>query len=172
MDWLRYIKIGLLGFGGGTAILPLVERELVVGLHVIPPEKFAEIVAVCAMVPGALAANLLMFMGYLQLSIPGMFGGLVAAVLPGAVCSYFTARSSRRAGPDSILTRTLMFLKPAVAALAVCAAIGIWRQSISDWMTLVLAVLALGALKLTHLNPALVVALAGSTTLLFSYLRS
>ena len=78
--FLSYLKIGFFGFGGGYAMLSLIQNEVVERNEWLKPEQFADIVAVSQMTPGPIAINSATYIGY---EVGGIFGSVVATF---AVC--------------------------------------------------------------------------------------
>ena len=78
--FISYLKIGFFGFGGGYAMLSLIQNEIVEQRGWITVSKFADIVAVSQMTPGPIAINSATYIGY---TIGGFWGSVVATV---AVC--------------------------------------------------------------------------------------
>ena len=86
--FLAYLKIGFFGFGGGYAMLSLIQNEVVLQHGWISGAEFADIVAVSQMTPGPIAINSATYIGYAVGSGAGgcWFGLLGAAVATFAVC--------------------------------------------------------------------------------------
>lgn len=80
-----YLKIGLFGFGGGYAMLSLIQQEVVVQNGWITNAQFTDIVAISQMTPGPIAINSATYIGY---EVAGVWGSILATV---AVClpSFF-----------------------------------------------------------------------------------
>lgn len=72
-----YLKIGFFGFGGGYAMLSLIQNEVVVQNGWMTNAEFADIVAVSQMTPGPIAINSATYVGY---SVAGFWGSVVATV--------------------------------------------------------------------------------------------
>ena len=91
-----YLKIGLFGFGGGYAMLTLIERE-VVGSGWITSQMFTDIVAISQMTPGPIGINSATYIGYVVGG--GVLGSIVATlavVLPPFVLVLLTSHYIRR----------------------------------------------------------------------------
>ena len=82
--FLSFFKIGLFTFGGGYAMLPLIERELIAKRKWIEQKEFLDLLTLAQSVPGPIAVNTSVFVGY---KVRG-FGGAVAALL-GCVLPSF-----------------------------------------------------------------------------------
>ena len=98
--FLSFFKIGLFTFGGGYAMLPLIERELIAKRKWIEQKEFLDLLTLAQSVPGPIAVNTSVFVGY---KVRG-FGGAVAALL-GAVLPWRPSQSGewdcRRSGCSS-----------------------------------------------------------------------
>ena len=83
--FITFLKIGLFTFGGGYAMIPLIERDMVEKHHWIDGKEIIDIIAIAAAAPGVIAVNTATFVGY---RIAGFKGGLVATlgmILPSYV---------------------------------------------------------------------------------------
>ncbi len=80
-----FITIGLFGFGGGYAIIPLVEKDAVNKLGWLSLEHFTDGVAFANILPGPVAPKVAVFVGYEVLGIIGGCIALIALILPGVI---------------------------------------------------------------------------------------
>ena len=71
-----FIKIGLFSFGGGYAMIPLIQREIEVNGW-ISSSEFVDIIAIAEMTPGPIAVNSATFVGY---KTAGLLGSVVATI--------------------------------------------------------------------------------------------
>ena len=78
--FISYLKIGFFGFGGGYAMLSLIQNEIVVQHGWLTNAEFTDIVAISQMTPGPIAINSATYIGY---TIAGFWGSVVATI---AVC--------------------------------------------------------------------------------------
>lgn len=85
--YLSMLKIGLIGFGGGSALIPLLNQE-VVGKYVIESE-FNEFVTAASVTPGALPVEIAAGIGYKLAARKGMLLGALAMALPGTTLTLF-----------------------------------------------------------------------------------
>ena len=69
--YLLFAKIGLFTFGGGYAMIPLFQDELVVRHQFISPEDFANMVALAQITPGPVGLNAATYVGYTQMGFAG-----------------------------------------------------------------------------------------------------
>ena len=129
-----YLKIGLFGFGGGYAMLALIEREIV-GPGWISSQMFTDIVAISQMTPGPIGINSATYIGFvapgqvnpaLAGPIWGILGSLLATmavVLPSfflvIYCSHFIRRHQKSGAVKAVFSG----LRPVVVGLIASAAI-------------------------------------------------
>jgi len=73
--FLRFLKIGFVGFGGGWAILPLIEREIVQDAGWLSESEYLNLVAIAGSTPGPIAVNAATYIG---LKLGGPLGAIVA----------------------------------------------------------------------------------------------
>lgn len=80
--FLTFFKIGSFTFGGGYAMIPLIEREVVDNNKWISKDEFIDIIAISQSFPGALAVNSCTFIGYKIGGVAGGILGLLGVALP------------------------------------------------------------------------------------------
>ncbi|MDO5145607.1 MAG: chromate transporter [Eubacteriales bacterium] len=78
------LKIGLIGFGGGTALIPVIEDEIVEKNKVVTEEEFNDEVMIASITPGALPVEIASGIGYRTFGSRGMMAAASAMALPGA----------------------------------------------------------------------------------------
>ena len=79
------MKVGLIGFGGGNALIPVIEQEAVKEKKMVTKEEFDKDVIAATLTPGALPVELASGVGYQFCGIRGLLAGGVCMALPGAV---------------------------------------------------------------------------------------
>lgn len=93
--FLTFAKIGLVGFGGGAAILPLIYQGML-DFNSMDPEEFAELFAISQATPGPMAVNAATFSGFETAGIPGAVAATVGVALPSfilvGICVKFLSR--------------------------------------------------------------------------------
>ncbi len=86
--FLSFFKIGLFTFGGGYAMIALIEREFVEKLKIITHEEFIEIVAIAESTPGPIAINSATYIGYKGAKVLGSFFCTLGVCLPSFIIIY------------------------------------------------------------------------------------
>ncbi len=83
--FITFFKIGAFTFGGGYAMIPLIEREVVDKNNWIDKDEFVDIIAISQSFPGALAINTCTFIGYKISGVLGAILGLLGVALPSFI---------------------------------------------------------------------------------------
>ena len=122
MFW-AYLKIGIFGFGGGYAMLSMIQFEIVDHYGWMTVEEFADMVALSQMTPGPVSINIATYIGY---TVGGIFGSLVATaaiVLPSLLMLYLVLKFLFKHKENYIVKTTLASMKPVIAGLIFVAAL-------------------------------------------------
>ncbi|MFO8144595.1 MAG: chromate transporter [Candidatus Syntrophosphaera sp.] len=80
-----FFKIGLFSFGGGYAVLAMIQQEVVISNGWLTPSEFADIVAISQMTPGPISINAATFIGFQQAGVPGSLICTFGVVLPSLI---------------------------------------------------------------------------------------
>lgn len=128
-----YLKIGLFGFGGGYAMLALIEREIV-NPGWISEQMFTDIVAISQMTPGPIGINSATYIGYVAPGVSsaafanplfGILGSIVCTlvvVLPSFLLVSFTSKQIRKHRDSVVVKGIFAGLRPVVVGLIASAA--------------------------------------------------
>ena len=160
--FLTFVKVGVLTFGGGYAMIPILEREIVDRQGWASSEELMDYYAVGQCTPGVIAVNTATFIGY---KVAGNLGGVVATlgiIFPSLVIITLIA---------GILTNfaDIPAVKSAFAAIRVCvcvlifnAVLKLWKSAVKDRPALVIFVLVLGLSLVFDISPVVFVLLCGA----------
>ena len=121
--FLSYLKIGFFGFGGGYAMLSLIQNEIVEQRGWLTTMQFADIVAVSQMTPGPIAINSATYIGY---EIGGVFGSVVATFavcLPSLTLMLLLTRLFLRHRENRFIQNVVKAVGPVVVGMIASAAL-------------------------------------------------
>ena len=164
--WM-FFKIGLVFFGGGYVLIPLIHRELVVNQHLLTQQEFLDGAAISQLTPGPLAV-MATFAGYKIGGIMGALVGTVAVFTPGTLLMLFLSASYARYGKNRSVKIVLSTLTPAIAGLLIAAAWIIGRESVRNWPAVVILIISLVALIRFRVNPAILIGAAAIIGVVFN----
>lgn len=163
-----FIKIGVLGFGGGYAMLSLIQHEVVDNYAWMTTTEFADMVAISQMTPGPISINMATYVGY---TAGGFFGSLLASFalcLPSIVMVYFIIRLFMNKKGNALMNNLLKGLKPAIAGLIFAAGLSMMNAQNfvqigkgENNISIVICVLAFVASYFFKANPILLIILSG-----------
>ncbi|HBN95723.1 MAG TPA: chromate transporter [Firmicutes bacterium] len=140
--FIVFFRIGLFTFGGGFAMLPLIENEIVDVHGWAEREEILDIFALAQSVPGAIAVNTAVFIG---LRLHGFWGGLAAlfgVITPSIAIILIIAQLFSQFQSNLHLSRAFSGVKAAVVGLIAAAALRAGRGAIIDRFGLVVAAVA------------------------------
>jgi chromate transporter len=161
-----FFKIGLVSFGGGYAILSVIEREAA-AQHWMTSIDFAQAVTLAGMAPGPIATNSAVLIGYKVAGVPGAVAATVGMIMPSFLIILALALYFFKVGRERLLQMIFYGLKPMVAALIIYAAIRVGMngqpQPGINWHTLAALVIFAFAMVGTmrfHLHPLIVLSVS------------
>lgn len=168
--FMVFFRIGMFTFGGGFAMLPLIERE-VVDIHGwANRDEILDIFALAQSVPGAIGVNTAVFIG---LRLHGMFGAIVAllgVVTPSVVIILIIAHLFSQFQSNLFLARAFTGVKASVVGLIAAATWRAGRSAIVDRFGLLVAVAAF-VLSVSGIIPVVWVIVLGGFGGIWYYTR-
>lgn len=117
------MKIGTFTLGGGYAMLPLIQREVVDTRHWLDEEEYLNMIALAQAAPGVIAVNSAIFIGYRLAGWRGLAGAVLGAVLPSFVIILLIAMVFRNIREIPAVEAVMRGMRPAVVALLFVAVI-------------------------------------------------
>jgi chromate transporter len=162
--FLSFCKVSPVTFGGGFAVLPLIEKEILHRRQWMDEREFGEATAIAQSIPGAIAVNVAMVIGYRLAGMVGVLCATVGIVLPAFAIVLLMCLGFYHIHTWNWVNGALEGVKAAVVALIVYAAIRMGKSALCDKWTWVIMGGAVGGLLFLHVHPLLVMvagALAG-----------
>lgn len=156
-----FFKIGILTFGGGYAMLPMLQREVVEKHKWATEEELLNYFAVGQCTPGVIAVNTATFVGYYQ---KGVLGGIVATVgvvLPSLIIITVIAMVLSNFAHIEVVQHAFGGIRIAVGAMIASSVINLIRKNVKNWFQIVLCVVAFVIVAVLGQSPVYVVIGAG-----------
>lgn len=162
-----FLKIGLFSIGGGYAIIPLIQEQVVEKTGWISEKMFTDIITISQMTPGPLAVNTSTFVGLQIKGVTGAIAATLGCVLCGVLFSLLLYRFFERHQKSIYVFEVLNGLKAASLGLIISAAttimmLALWgtsapvSYSMPDWFMVVLFALSLFVLRKWKINPIMI----------------
>lgn len=159
---LVFLRVGMVFFGGGFVLIPVLHQTLVVGLHWLNPQEFIDGIAISNLTPGPIAV-LATFAGYRLLGIAGALTATAALFLPPAVLMFILCWQYEKMKSSSRVQDFLAGVVPAVIGLILSAAIVLSRGTLYSWQGCALSAVSLLLLTRWRWQPVFVLALGALT---------
>lgn len=167
--FLTFLKIGAFTFGGGYAMLPLIREAVVDKEKWLTDDGFLDMIGITQSVPGVLAVNAAVFIGYQLAGVPGALLSAVGAVLPSFLIILFIAAFLIHFSGNVIVNKAFTGIRSAVVALIAYAVIKLGRKTIRGGFDRIVAGGALILAYFLGVNPVLVILAAAVAGLVYSY---
>jgi len=123
-----YLKIGTFTLGGGYAMLPLIEKEVVDVHHWIDGKEFMNMIALAQAAPGLIAVNSAIFIGKKIYGWRGVLACILGAVLPSVVIILLIAMFFKEIKDSPTVESIFKGVRPAVVALIAATVIRLARR--------------------------------------------
>lgn len=114
-----FFKIGLFTFGGGYAMVPLIEAEVIERKKWLPQSEFLDLLTLAQSSPGPIAINTSVFIGYKVRGLRGAAAAALGAVLPSFIIILIVAIFFAEIRHNAIVEAAFKGMRPAVVALIV-----------------------------------------------------
>jgi chromate transporter len=185
--FIAFFKIGLFGFGGGYAMLSLIQGEVVTGHHWISTPQFTDIVAISQMTPGPIGINSATYVGYAAVSNAGFSTGMAilgsamttfAVVLPSFLLMIFVIKVFHKYHNHPVVGTMFSVLRPTVVGLIAAAALLLMTPENfstpgeSPWqfyISIFLFIATFFGTQVMHINPIRMICYCGFAGLLLYY---
>ena len=165
-----YTKIGLFGFGGGYAMLSLVQDEVVVKHGWITEQQFTDIVALSQVTPGPIGINSATYIGYTATgSILGAIVATLAVSLPSFILVMLISIAFSRFRQNRWVEAAFVGIRPASIGLIASAALLLSIHNFPDLRSLLLFAVTFVAALRRWVHPILLILLAGGAGWLLYY---
>ena len=141
--FFTFAKVGVYTFGGGYAMLPILQRELVENKGWATEEQLADYYAVGQCTPGIIAVNTATFVGSSQKGIPGGVVATLGLVFPPVVIIMVIAAFLQNFMHIAWVVHAFNGVRAGVVALILSSVIKLYKTSVVDWATRILFVVVL-----------------------------
>ena len=170
--FLTFAKIGAFMFGGGYAMLPLLEREQIEKKGWTTQEDILNYFAIAQCTPGVIAVNTATFVGHKQKGVVGGIVATVGVIFVPMIIILTIALALQAFWGHPLVARIFSGIRIAVAALIVSAVIKLFKSSVKNWFGIILCLLAFCAIAFLDVSPVVVVILAALSGLVYGRVQA
>jgi chromate transporter len=156
-----FARMGSVTFGGGYAMLPILQREIVEKRHWATEEELMDYYAIGQCTPGIIAVNTSTFIGYKKKGIPGGILATLGFVFPSVVIITIIAAFLQNFSDIAVVNYAFNGIRAGVCALILDAVLKLGKKSVVDKVCVLIYGVVLLLSLFTPLSPAILVILAG-----------
>ena len=159
--FLTFAKIGVMTFGGGMAMLPILEREVVQNKHWATEEELVDYFAIGQCTPGIIAVNTATFVGQKRKGAMGGITATLGVVFPSLVIIMILAGLITNFAHLAWVQNAFAGIQVCVCVLILNAVLKLIKSAIVDKATLVMYIVLFVAAVFFDFSPVLSVIVAG-----------
>lgn len=126
--FLQFLKIGAFTFGGGYAMIPLIERDTVEKRHLLTEQELLDVIAIAESTPGPIAINAATFIGFRCAGFFGAFCATLGVVLPSFAVISLLSLVLNAVGDNRWVQYAFRGVRAGVLALLVRALISMYKK--------------------------------------------
>lgn len=156
-----FCKIGSLAFGGGYAIMPILQKEVVENKAWAKEEEIMEYYAVAQCLPGPIAINAAIILGHKLKSASGAIAAALGVIIPSVTVIMVLAAFLQGLMDMPLVGHAFAGIRVAVAALVIHTAVVLGRRGVKDIYGLLIFIVVFILAVFTDISPAYIIVAAG-----------
>ena len=168
--WI-FFKIGAFTLGGGYAMVPLIQNEIVGRKKWIGKEDFIDMLALAQSAPGALAVNTAVFVGYKVKGVSGALVTAIAGLMPSVIIIWILAALFTNFQNNPYVIKAFKAIRPMVVALIAVSVYTIGKQAKINKITIWIVILIAGLVSYMKFPPIAIIVLAAVSGNIFMVLK-
>ena len=155
--FISFCRIGGFTFGGGYAMLPMLQREVVTKRGWASEDEILDYFAIGQCTPGIIFVNTATFVGYRRKGVLGAIAATLGAIFPSLIIVMTIAAVLNNFAELPIVQHAFGAIRVVVGVLIVNSVMGMWKKSVVDKLCAVIAVVAFFLSAILGLSPVWVV---------------
>lgn len=161
--FITFFKIGAFTIGGGYAMLPLIEKEVVDKKNWVKSEEIIDIFAIVQSLPGVIAINSSIFIGYKKAGIKGAIAASLGVILPSFVIILIISEIMLSLKDNIYMKDAFTGIKSGVTALITITTVNLAKKTLKNKISWIIALISFILLVFFSTHIAIIIALAGVT---------
>lgn len=158
--FFSFSKIAPVTFGGGYAMIPVMEKEVVDKRNWMNTKDIGDIFAVAESIPGSIAVNSSTFIGYRLAGVKGAIAALLGVSIPTFIIVVLLSMFFLKVQDNPKVEAAFEAIRATIVAFIVYAGIKIGKSAIVDKMSVVFVVSAVAVLLFLHVHPVITIAIS------------
>lgn len=170
--YLTWFRIGLFTFGGGYAMLPMIEKEVIDRHHWTTEDDVMNYYAIAQCTPGVIAVNVATFVGYFQKGVLGALVCTLGVISPSIIIMTAIAGALSSFSDLAIVQHALSGIRIAVCILMSTSIVKLFKKGVIDAGAGVIFCSVLAFAIFTELSTVVLVIASGAMGVLFSMMKA
>ena len=156
-----FFKIGIFTLGGGYAMIPLIEEEVVNRHRWVSREEMLDLIAIAQSCPGVFAINIAIFIGYKLNKVRGAIATSLGTALPSFFIILIIAMFFHQFEDNKVVAAMFRGIRPAVVALIAVPTFNLGKRAQLNKFTIWIPIVSALAIWLLGVSPIWIIILAG-----------
>ena len=166
-----FFKIGIFTLGGGYAMIPLIEEEVVNRHKWVSKDEMLDLIAIAQSCPGVFAINIAIFIGYKLNKVRGALGASLGTALPSFLIILAIAMFFQQFEDNRVVAAMFKGIRPAVVALIAVPTFNLAKRAQLNKFTLWIPVVSALLIWLMGVSPIWIIIAAGAGGFLWGKLK-
>jgi len=166
-----FFKIGMFTLGGGYAMIPIIEEEVVNRHKWVNKEEMLDLIAIAQSCPGVFAINISIFIGYKLNKVRGAITTALGTALPSFLIILAIAMFFHQAEDNRVIAAMFRGIRPAVVALIAVPTFNMAKSARLNWFTVWIPIVSALLIWLMGVSPIWIIIAAGIGGFLWGKLR-
>ena len=162
-----FFKIGLFSFGGGYAMIPFMQREIIEKHQWLSSSEFVDIIGISQMTPGPVSVNSATFVGYKVSGIVGSIFATLGITVISFILVSIASKTMDKFKESKYLKAALLGMRPVLIALIINAFISLAKDAYVDMKSIIVTLIVGGCLFSKKIHPILIIVIAGLLGIIF-----
>ena len=169
--FLTFARMGVCTFGGGYAMLPILQREVVEHRHWATEDELMDYYAIGQCTPGVIAVNTSTFIGYKLYGVPGGIVATAGMIFPSLVIITIIAAFIQQFAHLAVVQNAFSGIRVAVCALVLQSVWKMTKKGVVDAPTTGILIVTFFAVAFFGVSPVVMVVLAAAAGILINMVR-
>ena len=160
-SFTTFFRIGLFTLGGGYAMIPLIEEEVVNRKQWVRKEEMLDLIAIAQSCPGVFAINIAIFIGYKLNKVRGALATTLGTALPSFLIILLIAMFFKQFEDNAVVAAMFRCIRPAVVALIAVPTFNLGKRAELNKFTIWIPIVSALAIWALGVSPIWIIIVAG-----------
>ena len=170
--FISFAKVGVMTFGGGYAMLPMLQREIVENKGWAREEELTDYFAIGQCTPGVIAVNTATFIGKKLYGVPGAIVATLGVIFPSIVIITLIAALITNFAHIPAVSHIFSGIRVCVCVLILNSVVKLWKKTVVDKITLAIFICVFVLAVIIDITPVVFVILAAVAGLVIGALKA